>query len=92
MNRGAGLEWVRGPVGPQRVRVREAFRDAGGEAVTADEPVDRLSGQRLRFFAAVTAEPHEQRMLVAQASRLRERCALAHASGGDTRTPEILGA
>jgi hypothetical protein len=48
------------------VRVREPIWDPGGEAVAVDEPVDGLGRQRLGLLAAVAAEPHEERVLVAQ--------------------------
>ena len=37
-----GLGEVRSPVGAQRVRMRQALRNAGGETVALHELVDRL--------------------------------------------------
>ncbi len=68
-----GLEAVGGPVGAQRVRVREPTGHAGGLAVAADEPVDGLVGEGEGWLAAVAAETDEQRLLVAQPDAVGER-------------------
>jgi len=62
----AGLEAVGGPVGAQRVRVREPLGHAGGRAPALHQPVDANGGERERPLVSVTAEPHEQRLLVEQ--------------------------
>lgn len=47
----AGLEEVRGPVGAQGVRMREALRHGGAQAVAPHELVDRLAGEGEGIFA-----------------------------------------
>ena len=69
----AGLEQVGGPVGAERVGVREPLGHAGGMAVTAHEPVHRDRGEGERVPIAVAAEAHEQRLLVEQPDAARER-------------------
>src|SRR5688572_22299255 len=63
----AVFEQRRSPVGAKGVRVTEPFSDAGLEAVAVYELVDRQTRQRLgRGAAAVAAEAHEKRILVAE--------------------------
>ena len=69
----AGLEQVGGPVGPERVRVREPLGHAGGLAVAAHEPVHGDGGEGERVLVAVAAEAHEQRLLVEQPDAAGER-------------------
>jgi hypothetical protein len=66
VHRHAGLEAVRGPVGAQRVRVRQPLRHAGGRAAATHEPVHADSGQGEGLLVPVTAQPHEQGLLVEQ--------------------------
>ena len=66
VDRDAGLEAVGGPVGAQRVRVREPLGHAGGRAAAAHEPVNSDGGEGERRLVAVTAEADEQRLLVEQ--------------------------
>jgi hypothetical protein len=61
-----GLEAVRGPVGAQRVRMREPLRHAGRRAAATHEAVHGDGGERARLLVSVTAEPHEQRLLIKQ--------------------------
>src|SRR5450755_4128986 len=61
-----GLEAVRGPVGAQRVRVREPLRHARRQAAAAHEPMDADGGEGERLLVSVAAEPHEQGLLVEQ--------------------------
>ena len=60
----AGLEAVRRPVGPQRVRVAESLGDAGGEAGPVEDPVHGDGGEGEGLFVAVAADPDEQRLLI----------------------------
>jgi hypothetical protein len=69
----AGLQEVGGPVGPERVRVRQPLRYSSAVAVAAHEPVHRDRGEGERFLVAVAAEPDEQRLLVEQGDGTGER-------------------
>jgi hypothetical protein len=55
------------------VWVREPLRHAGGETVTAHDPMHSNSRQGERLLVRVTAEAHEQRVLVEQRDAARER-------------------
>ncbi len=68
-----GLEAVRGPVGPQRVWVREPLRYASDTAGAADKPVHSLGRESDRILVGVTTQPHEQRMLITQPNPTGER-------------------
>src|ERR1035438_5333981 len=61
-----GLEAVGGPVGTQRVRVREPLRHAGSRAAATHEPVNANGGEGERLLVSVTAEADEQRLLIEQ--------------------------
>lgn len=66
---GAVLKQAGGPVGPQRVRVAQPLGDPSRKPRLMDEFVDGLGRQRLRrLAAAMTAEAHEDRLLVEQAA------------------------
>ena len=69
----AGLKQVGGPVGAERVRVRQPLRHANGVAVAADEPVRGDGGEGERVLIAVAAEAHEQRLLVEQPDAASQR-------------------
>jgi hypothetical protein len=69
----AGLEQVGGPVGPERVRVREPLGHPSGVAVAAHEPVDGDGGEGEGLFIAVAAEAHEQRLLVKETDPAGDR-------------------
>ena len=73
VDRDAGLEQVAGPVGPERVRVREPFGHPGGLALAAHEPVHGDGGEGERVLVAVAAEAREQRLLIEQSDAARER-------------------
>jgi hypothetical protein len=69
----AGLEQVRGPVGAQRLRVREPLGHAGGCAAAAHEPVHADRGEGEGLFVTVAAEADEQGVLVEQGDPAGER-------------------
>jgi hypothetical protein len=70
----AVFEQRRGPVSPQRVRVCEPLRDAGGQATGPHELVHGLSRQRLRRLGArEAAEADEHGLLVARAATAGQR-------------------
>jgi hypothetical protein len=77
----AGLEAVGGPVGAQRVRVRDPLRHARRQAAAAHKPMDADGGKGERLFVSVTAEPHEQRLLIEHPDAAGERVLLAHRPG-----------
>jgi hypothetical protein len=69
----AGLEQVSGPVGPERMRVRQPLGHPGSLAVAAHEPVHGRGGEGQRLLVAVAAETYEQRLLVEQPDAAGER-------------------
>jgi hypothetical protein len=76
----ASRQWV-APVGAQPVRVRAARARRRPRAAAAHEPVHADGGEGERFFVSVTAEPHEQRLLVEQPDAAgRGRWTFSHAS------------
>ena len=80
MDGDAGLEQMRGPVGPERVRVREPLGHPSGVAVATHEPVHGHGREGERLFAAVAAEAHKQRLLVEQPTPRASGWTAAHAS------------
>ena len=66
MHGDAGLEQMGGPVGPERVRVRQPLGHPGGLAVAAHEPVDSDGGEGKRVLIAMAADPDEQWLVVEQ--------------------------
>jgi hypothetical protein len=56
VNRDAGLETLGGPVGAQRVRVREPLGHAGGRAAAPHEPVYTDGGEGEGLLVTVAAE------------------------------------
>jgi hypothetical protein len=80
MDRNAGLQTMGGgPLGPERVRVRETVRDPSGQTVAADQSVDGLSRQRDRALLRVTAQRHEQQVLITQPTPRASGWSLTHA-------------
>ena len=73
MDGDAGLEEVGGPVGAERVRVREPLGYACRQTWPAHEPVRGDGGQGERLLVAVAAKAHEQRLLVEQPDATGER-------------------
>ena len=100
MDGDAGLEQVGGPVGAERVGVREPVGHAGGMAVAAHEPVHSDSGEGARVPVAVAAEADEQRLLVEQPDTAGERmdrdpglqCVLDGLGDRDLALPAALAA
>ena len=72
MHRRTGLQAAGGPVGAQRVRVREPLGYAGGRAAAAHEPVHGDGGQGERVLVPVAAKTNEQRVLIEQSDAARE--------------------
>ena len=84
----AGLEQVRGPVGPERVRVREPLRHARGQAQPPDEPVHGHCGERERILSEMkplTTPGARAAPPPARGPRARDRPCRARKSGGGER-------
>jgi hypothetical protein len=73
VNGHASLEALRGPVGPQRMRVRELVGDARGRAATAHKPMNGDRGEGERRLVAVAAKADKQGLLVKQSDAAGER-------------------
>jgi hypothetical protein len=69
----ARLEQVGGPVGAERMRVRQPLGHSSGVAVAAHEPVHGDGGEGERVLVAMATEADEQRLLVEQPDPARER-------------------
>jgi hypothetical protein len=88
MDGNAGLQTLRGPVGAQRVRMREPLGYAGSRAAAPHQPMHADGGQGERILVAVAPDSDEQRLLVAQPDTTGERVDLHPRL---ERVPDSLG-
>jgi len=72
---------MRGPVGPERVRVRQPIGHASGLPVTTHEPMHGHGGEGEMLLVAVAAEAHKQGLLIEHPDAASERV------GGPPPTP-----